>query len=453
MPASMLKRFVRAVVFTAAVASASDSFGQTVPSEPLPPPPLIGLPAAPATPAMPLVVTPGESVIRPATSPLLAPVSDGGLVPLAPPPAILPPTTSLKIPDSSSTSGSVAVTPVAGQPSLSVKQTLPETIGPGQAVSAEISVTNTGGKIAENVVLQGWWTDGYELGETSVTGYSINGKRAWGMGAIAAGETRTLKVKLKPTANARPTEFRSGFDATFSSSASDTRSVKVLKPELGLQIVAPENVLLGQPITVTIKVKNAGQASVNKISVQAVIPDALKHPKAQDLVTDVAILQAGATETVPLELTATKLGESKGKIRIEAEGCEAIEQEFRVTVMEAKLAVTLHGPKTLYQNWPATYEAVIENQGTYPVKAASLEVKLPTGLNDLRASDKPGHNAGRNLIVWTFDTLQPGEKKTVIWFGFAKQADDLFTTGTLSVGGAPIRRAEWTTKNLGTEAK
>ena len=121
--------------------------------------------------------------------------------------------------------------------------------------------------------------------------------------------------------------------------------------------------------------------------------------------------------------------------------------------MEAKLAVTIHGPKTIYKDWPATYEAVIENQGSYPVKAACLEVKLPTGMTDLRASDKPGHNAGRNLIVWTFDTLQPGEKKTVIWFGFAKQADDLFTTGTVSVGGAPIRRAEWTTKNLGTEAK
>ena len=433
----------------ATVASASDTFGQTVPSEPLPPPMLTGLPG----PMVPLALTPIDPVVRPATTPVPTLPADVGLVPLAPTLAPVPITPTPKPTNTGSTSGSVAIIQVTGQPSLSVKQTLPESIGPGQAVSAEVSVTNTGGKLAENVVLLGWWTDGYDLGETSVTSYTINGKRAWGMGAIAAGETRTLKVKLSPASNARPTEFRSGFDATFSSSSSDTRSVKVLKPELGLQIVAPENVLLGQPITVTIKVKNPGQTSVNKISVQAVIPDALKHPKAQDLVTDVSVLQAGATEAVPLELTATKLGETKGKIRIEAEGCEAIEQEFRVTVMEAKLAVTLNGPKMLYQNWPATYEAVIENQGSYPVKAASLEIKLPTGMSDLRASDKPGHNVGRNLIVWTFDTLQPGEKKTVIWFGFAKQADDLLTTGTLSIGGAPVRRAEWTTKNLGNETK
>ena len=447
MPA--FQRFIRAAVCVATVASASDSFGQTVPGEPLPPPMLTGLPG----PTVPLAVTPIDPVVRPASTPVPALPADVGLVPLAPTLAPVPITPTPKPSHAGSTSGSVAIIQVTGQPSLSVKQTLPESIGPGQAVSAEVAVTNTGGKLAENVVLLGWWTDGYDLSETSVTSYTINGKRAWGMGAIAAGETRTLKVKLSPASNARPTEFRSGFDATFSSSSSDTRSVKVLKPELGLQIVAPENVLLGQPITVTIKVKNPGQTSVNKISVQAVIPESLKHPKAQDLVTDVSVLQAGATEAVPLDLTATKLGETKGKIRIEAEGCEAIEQEFRVTVMEAKLAVTLNGPKMLYQNWPATYEAVIENQGSYPVKAASLEIKLPTGMSDLRASDKPGHNAGRNVIVWTFDTLQPGEKKTVIWFGFAKQAEDLLTTGTLSVGGAPVRRAEWTTKNLGNETK
>ena len=431
------KRFVRLAAYAAAWAPTPDTFGQ---SDPLPPPSFHGLPA----PAAPLE-TPA---LRPATP---KPV-DGGLVPLAssnspyPLPALPAPT----VPNSS---GSVAVIPVTGQPSLNVKQILPESIGPGQAVAAEISVTNTGGKVAENVVLLGWWTDGYDLGETSVASYSMNGKRAWGMGAIAAGETRSLKVKLVPGANARPTEFRSGFDATFSSSSSDTRSVKVLKPELGLHIGAPDTALLGQPITVTVKIKNPGAGAVGKITVQALLPDSLKHPKAQDLITDVAALAGGASESIPLELTANRAGESKGKIRVEAEGCEAIEQEFRVNVIEAKLAVTLSGPKAIYQNWPATFEAVIENQGAYPVKGASLEVKLPTGLTDLRASDKPGHNAGRNLIVWTLDTLQPGEKKTVIWFGFAKQAEDLFSAGTLSVGGAPVRRAEWTTKNLGTEAK
>lgn len=437
-----LKRFCWTFVLTAA--TAVESPGQ---SEPLPPPSLSGLP----------VPTPLIEPVPPIRPALSAPalLAETGLIPLAPVATPYPPITVV-LPTAApvpSASGSVATIPVSGQPALSVKQVLPDSIGPGQPVPAEISVTNTGGKLAENVVLLGWWTDGYELGETSVTSYTINGKRAWGMGAIAAGETRTLKVKLNPSSTARPTEFRSGFDATFSSSSSDIRSVKLLKPELSLQIVAPETALLGQPITVLIKVKNPGQMPMGKISVQALMPEGLKHPKAQDLITDLALLAAGATESVPLELTATRVGETKGKIRIEADGCEAIEQEFRVTVMEAKLAVTLNGPKSLYQNWPATYEAVIENQGSYPVKAASLEIKLPTGMTDLRASDKPGHNAGRNLIVWTFDTLQPGEKKSVIWFGFAKQPDDLFTTGTLSVGGSPIRRAEWTTKNMGAEAK
>lgn len=434
-----VKNFFRIAVL---LACTTPAFGQS-PIEPLPPPMLPGS-VAPSNPVM----------IRPATAPV--PPVETGLVPLTPManPTFSPfPPVTIKSPSPSSTSGSVAVIPVSGQPSLSVKQTLPESIAPGQAVLAEVSVTNTGGKLAENVVLLGWWSEGFEISETSVVSYSSNGKRAWGMGAIAAGETRTLKVKLTPIATARPTEFRSGFDATFSTSASDTRSVKVTKPELNLKIAAPDTTILGQPVTVTIHLKNPGASPVGKVTVQAILPEGLQHPKAQDLVSDLPALAAGAGESVPLELTATKLGECKGKIRIEAEGCEPIDHEFRIVVTEAKLAVSISGPKTLYQNWPATYEAVIENQGSYPLKAASLEVKLPAGMSDLRASDKPGHNVGRNLMVWTFDTLQPGEKKTVIWFGFAKQPDDLLTTGTISVGGAPLRRAEWLTKNLGSEGK
>jgi hypothetical protein len=123
-----------------------------------------------------------------------------------------------------------------------------------------------------------------------------------------------------------------------------------------------------------------------------------------------------------------------------------------VTVIEARVAVTMSGPKQLYQNWPATFEAVIENNGEQAIKGATFDIKLPAGLSDLRASDKPGLDAAANRLVWKFD-LAPGEKKTVLWFGFAKQADDLTTTGAVSVGGTPLKRAECVTKNMGAEGK
>ena len=127
-------------------------------------------------------------------------------------------------------------------------------------------------------------------------------------------------------------------------------------------------------------------------------------------------LMPGGADVIPLDLSA---------VRVTAEGADAVTHEVSVEVAEARLAVTLHGPKTLYQNWPATYEAVIENQGEHPIRAATFEVKLPSGLVDnLRASDKPGYDAAGNRLVWKFDVLQPGEKKSVLWFGYAKQADD-----------------------------
>jgi hypothetical protein len=334
---------------------------------------------------------------------------------------------------------------------LNVKQLLPETVVPGQSVTAEVSVTNTGGKAAENVVLAGWWTTGYELAESSVAAAAANGRQTWQMGVIPAGEARTVKVKLLPKAGTTATEFRSGFDATFSS-ATDTRAVKVLKPELQIAVEGSDTAFAGQSHTLHLKVKNPSAAGLEKVAVKVELPEGLAHPKGTSLESEIAALGAGCTETIPLHLTAVKAGVGRVKVKVSSPGCDPLTHDVMVTVIEARVAVTMSGPKQLYQNWPATFEAVIENSGEHAIKGATFDVKLPAGLSDLRASDKPGLDATANRLVWKFD-LAAGEKKTVLWFGFAKQADDLTTTGAVSVGGTPLKRAECVTKNLGAEGK
>jgi len=94
------------------------------------------------------------------------------------------------------------------------------------------------------------------------------------------------------------------------------------------------------------------------------MPDGLKHAKAQDLVTDLGVIQAGGAEAIPLELTAKqKSARPKAASASKPRAASRFEQEFKVTVMEAKLAVTIHGPKTIYKDWPATYEAVDRESG------------------------------------------------------------------------------------------
>jgi len=413
---------------------------------------------APPTIAVPVEVTaPGvipATVVTPVAPPSMPATTTPGLVPLtAPAPAPMV-TTNYTSPTSySGAITSSAPAPMTGMPSLAVKQILPDTLGPGQPVVIDVNVTNTGTRTADSVVLTGWWTEGYEITETSVAAYTINGRKAWGMGAIAAGESRGVKMKLTPSATARPIEFRSGFDATFSSAVSDTKAVRVLKPEMKLSVTAPETILVGQPVNLGVKVMNSGQLELKQAKVEILLPEVVQHPNGSKLGTQIAEIAVGKEESIPLSLTGARSGEGKIKVLVSAPGCEPQEQEIRVNVVDAKLAITMSGPKTIYQNWPATYEAVIENQSSVPLKGTAIEVKLPTGLAELRASDKPGYDAASHRVVWAIDTLQPGEKRTVLWFGFAKQVDDLNTSATISVGGMPVKRAEWSTKNAGPEPK
>lgn len=419
-------------------------------------------PIAPAVPPDPPVQFQTAPPLAPlgTPAPTTPPVVTNPTNPVAPPPPITAPAapqppqfvaTPPPPPATATPPAPVATPPVTTTAALSVKQTLPETVVPGQSVAVEVSVTNTGGKAAENVVLAGWWTAGYDVAESSVAAQAANGRQTWNMGVIPAGEARAVKLKLLPKAGTTATEFRSGFDATFSS-ATDTRAVKVLKPELQVSVEGSDTAFAGQAHTLHLKVKNPSGAALEKVAVKVELPEGLAHPKGAGLESEIPVLAAGTTEAIPLHLTAVKPGVGRVKVKVSAPGCDALSHEVQVNVIEARVSVAISGPKQLYQGWPATFEATIENNGDQAIKGATFDVKLPAGLSDLRASDKPGLDATANRLVWKLD-LAAGEKKTVFWFGFAKQADDLTTTGAVSVGGTPLKRAEQVTKNLGVEGK
>lgn len=440
-------RWVRAVgVATLVHVGAAVAQGPVVPAIPPDPPaqfqttpPLVPLGTpAPTAPGVPAHPTP------PVVPPQITPVPPPATTPQTPQFIASPPTATI------SPSAPVAAVPVTTA-ALSVKQTLPETVVPGQSVAVEVSVTNTGGKAAENVILAGWWTAGYEVAESSVAAQAGNGRQTWNMGVIPAGEARAVKLKLLPKAGTTATEFRSGFDATFSS-ATDTRAVKVQKPELQVSVEGSDTAFAGQAHTLHLKVKNPAGVALEKVGVKVELPEGLAHPKGGSLESEIPVLAAGTTEAIPLHLTAVKPGVGRVKVKVWSAGCDALTHDVLVTVIEARVSVAVSGPKQLYQGWPATFEATIENGGDQAIKGATFDVKLPAGLTDLRASDKPGLDATANRLVWKFD-LAAGEKKTVFWFGFAKQADDLTTTGAVSVGGTPLKRAEHVTKNLGVEGK
>ena len=224
----------------------------------------------------------------------------------------------------------------------------------------------------------------------------------------------------------------------------------MLKPELQIAVEGSETAFAGQSHTLHLKIKNPSAAGLEKVAVKVELPEGLAHPKGGSLESEIAVLAASSTETIPLHLTAVKAGVGRIKVKVSSPGCDALTHDVLVNVIEARVSVGISGPKQLYSNWPATFEATVENNGDHPIKGATFDVKLPSGLSDLRASDKPGLDATANRLVWKLD-LAPGEKKTVFWFGFAKQSDDLTTTGTISVSGTPLKRAEQVTKNLGAE--
>ena len=124
-------------------------------------------------------------------------------------------------------------------PYILIKQTLPDSHRAGQPLILEVNVTNTGSRVAESVTLNGWWTEGFDLAETSVPIELAEGRRTWMLGTIRGGKSRSLTLKLTPSTTKPPTEFRSSFDASYKTTASDTRAVPLREPEGARTTVDP----------------------------------------------------------------------------------------------------------------------------------------------------------------------------------------------------------------------
>jgi hypothetical protein len=184
---------------------------------------------------------------------------------------------------------------------------------------------------------------------------------------------------------------------------------------------------------------------VQKIVVQSKLPDGISHPSGSELEADVPVLNGGAVETLPLELTPTRAGPVRTVFKLSGSGVPAIEREFTLTAIDAKLEVDVHGPKTLPVNWPATYEVTVKNTGEQTTPAVQVEVGVPSGFEELRATGSAKLDQTDRRLVWTFGDLKPGEIRTVVWFAVATRAGECPVVVSAGPSGAVMKKADWRT--------
>ena len=139
-------------------------------------------------------------------------------------------------------------------PSVSIQKTAPAEVQVGKPATFKITVVNTGKIAAQHVQIRDVVPRGTELVSTTPrASLGARGELVWDLDTLQPGEAASVNVQLLPTA-----EGEIGSVATVHIAAQASARTVSTRPELILQVAAPREVMIGDRVTLDIKISNPG---------------------------------------------------------------------------------------------------------------------------------------------------------------------------------------------------
>jgi len=145
---------------------------------------------------------------------------------------------------------------------------------------------------------------------------------------------------------------------------------------------------------------------------------------------------------MPGRLCNKAIATAAGNFREEMESC--------VTVGEAKLGMTMTGPKKRYVNMPATYEVAVLNPGTVPLQNLVVDNPLPSGMTFVSASEN-GQFTGKQ-VRWNIGALAPGANQKLEIVLQSQNTGRICNQATASADRGLSKQAEFCTEFAGMPA-
>jgi len=294
-------------------------------------------------------------------------------------------------------------------PHLTLEKAVPQQIQVGKSAVFKVTVRNTGAVAATEVLIRDQVPQGTRLlATTPRASRGTRGELVWELGTLKPGEQTTVEIELMPTA-----EGEIGSVATIQFNAAvSARSVST-RPELAVKTSAPDRVLIGEEVTVTITVSNPGSGTATGVVLEEHIPQGLQHPAGGDLEYEIGDLPPGESRKLELTMVASRSGPVTNVLVARGEGNLRVEDRFNLEVVAPKLEVSMAGPKRRYLEREATYRLSVHNPGTAPAEQVELVAYLPSGLKFVSANNAGHYDEANQAVFWRLEELPTEDTGTV----------------------------------------
>jgi uncharacterized repeat protein (TIGR01451 family) len=306
-------------------------------------------------------------------------------------------------------SGTVTKTWVG--PRISIKKSAPAQASVNEAFRYQIVVTNPGKAAATNVQVTDALPDGIKYASSQPSA-KVNGQNlAWSLGTLKPNESRSLSVTVSGT---RTGKFKNcaNVAADHGLKAESCAPTIITSPKLSLTKSGPAEVLICEPITYTVVVKNNGDGPATNVQVDDKLPVGLVTLEGRNsILAKAGTLQPGQSKQFVYKVKAQKRGTYENTATATGDKGLKAAASHKVVVREPVLVLTKTGPKKRFVNRTATYQITVSNKGDGAARSTVVTDTLPAGLTFVSATN--GGKFANGRITWNLGTLLPNGSKQI----------------------------------------
>lgn len=294
-------------------------------------------------------------------------------------------------------------------PALSIEKTAPAEVQVGHPALLEVRVRNVGNVPAHEVTVRDEVPRGARLlATTPQASHGADGTVIWALGTLPPGGEVAVQMQIEPTM-----EGELGSVAVVSMQAHASARSVCTRPQLAMEVETAPQVLLGEQVTLAIKVSNPGSGAATGVVLTEFVPEALRHPGGAELEYEIGELAAGETRQIELVMTAAQAGKVQNLLVARADGGLEVQKETPIEVTAPALRLEIQGPRKRYLERQASYAITISNPGTAPAQDVSLVAYVPAGMDFVDANNAGQFDPATGTVHWSLDELPVGADGTV----------------------------------------
>ncbi len=282
---------------------------------------------------------------------------------------------------------------------VQLSKTAPAEASLGEPFSYELKVLASA--CAGNVVVADTLPDGVSLvgSEPQAT---VNGNQlVWNLGNLDAGESKTLKVTVKPEKEGTLLNC-----ATLKADPRVCAQTVVGRPQLAIDKTGPEIAQLGADVDYNIVVKNTGTSVAKNVVVTDKYPAGLGGVGEKTF--NVGDLGPGQSRSIPVKLKAAERGRHCNVAVATSSNAGTVQDDACTTVVKPGLKLVKTGDAQQYVRKQASYKLVASNTGDTELTGVVVTDTAPAQTKIVSA---PGASVAGNTATWNVGSLKPGENK------------------------------------------